>query len=91
MRSMPAVLRSPMTWLLVIVAIDSETGPADVYGDALPPYAGPDTATGLEVPRIRTTPLPDGVEVIAVSTGVEPTAGNYPRLNGSTGRTGPRR
>ena len=140
MKSMPAILRSPMTWLLVIVAIaavvvfagsgddadepdvaiDRETGPVDVYGDALPLYAESDAAAGLEVPRIRatllggnsielgvdgtarligffahwcphcqaevpvarewfeSTTLPDGVEVIAVSTGVEPTADNYP-------------
>lgn len=142
MKTMPAILRSPMTWLLAIVAIaavvvftgsgddgdgdapdiavDSETGPVDVYGDALPPYAESDAAAGLEIPRVRatlldgrsielgvdgtarligffahwcphcqaevpvarewlqSTTLPDDVEVIAVSTGVEPTAGNYP-------------
>lgn len=139
-RELPAFLRSPMTWLLVIVAIaagvvfvgsgddgtttdasiETETGPVDIYGTALPPYGEPDTGAGLAIPTIRatlldggstelgpdgtsrvigffthwcpvcqaevpvarqwlaSTTLPDGVEVVAVSTSVDPGGDNYP-------------
>jgi len=40
--------------------LDGETGPIDVYGDALPPYADADTGIGFTIPRVRATLIDGG-------------------------------
>ena len=141
MTSLRDALRSPMTWLVVLIAIaavvviagsgdddeaidpdnlPAQTAAVEVTGTALPIFAEQDTAIGMTVPSVTATlrdggmteigpdgtprliaffahwcphcqaevpvardwlahtDLPDGLEVIAVSTAVDPTADNYP-------------
>lgn len=103
-------------------AVDAgnETGAVEVTGDALVPFANPDTGVGATIPTVEATllgggsmelgpdgtgrligffahwcphcqaevpvarswldqtTLPEGVEVLAVSTAVDPSADNYP-------------
>ena len=71
MTSLPAVLRSPMTWLVVLIVIagvvvftgsddessGDETGPVEVVGDPLVAYSEPDTGAGLTIPTVEATTL----------------------------------
>lgn len=71
MNSLPAVLRSPMTWLVVLIviagvvvftgsdddSIGDETGPVEVEGAPLVAYSEPDTGTGLTIPTVEATTL----------------------------------
>lgn len=80
MNNLPSILRSPMTWLVVLIAIagvvviagsgdnggddGTETAPVVVTGDALPRFSDPDTGAGLTIPTVEASLLGGGTTTI---------------------------
>lgn len=83
MKSIPAVLRSPMTWLGVLIVVagavvflssddpadtGDETAPVEITGDPLPAHDDPDPGIGMTVPTIEASLLDGGTIEIGPDT-----------------------